>query len=141
MESLGSLARFVDKNPQVVEGILQYAFLGGTAIRLTQEKAQYEEEMRDFSDFDVLVFGDGQYPIHQSSLDNILGSFSVSREDALGCISDVELNGRNYRFMDGNFLTLTKTCVVDCQPREKDYKDVFCLNDLANNCSKNPSPL
>jgi len=63
METLESLAQFVEKFPQLKREEIKYAFTGGTAVRLHQEKNQTEEK-RFLSDLDILAFEDESYPIH-----------------------------------------------------------------------------
>ena len=67
MESLESLAQFVEIYPQVENGSIKYVFTGGTAVRLNQEFAK-SEERRQITDFDLLVFGRESYPVHSFKL-------------------------------------------------------------------------
>ncbi len=60
MESLESLEKFVYNYPQKSNFSLNYAFVGGTSIRLFQEKYPYFPK-RKISDFDLIAFNNGKY--------------------------------------------------------------------------------
>lgn len=124
-ESLESLSSFVRENPQVESQRLQYAFLGGTAIRLIQESMGAKEK-RIISDFDIVRFEKKTYSVHALDPEIVFGLVHLDKEGLIGHVSDTEIEGREYYFLDGSFLTLTKTCALD-SPREKDYKDVSFL--------------
>lgn len=128
METLATLERFVDKYPQIAETGLQYAFLGGTAIRLHQEKHRTEER-RPISDFDIVIFNGQGYPVHSCTPENVFESMSLDQRTCLDHVETVDIRGRNYQFMDGDFLTVSKTCVIDI-PREKDYFDIKTLQEI-----------
>lgn len=128
MESLESLLKFTEKFPQVVGNKLQYAFLGGTAIRLHKEEICADFE-REISDFDILLFnGKDDYGTHSCSTKDVFGILSGTQDELEKYVQNVKLNGKNYQIMDATFLTLTKTCAID-NPREKDYRDVQFLYD------------
>jgi len=44
METLESLAQFVEKFPQLKREEIKYAFTGGTAVRLHQEKTKLKKK-------------------------------------------------------------------------------------------------
>ncbi|MEM3113261.1 MAG: hypothetical protein QXI33_02445 [Candidatus Pacearchaeota archaeon] len=131
METLETLAKFVAAYPQLKAGKLQYAFLGGTAVRLNQEMVGVMGyDVRPISDFDIIVlYGGGNYPVHQCDLDKIFGVASLNLNNVLNYIVDTKIDKKKYWFMDGTFLTFTKTCAVD-NPREKDFEDIALLYNL-----------
>jgi len=127
MESLATLVEFTDKYPQLKDGKLQYAFLGGTAVRLNQALVD-SSDLRLITDLDLLVFEEDNYPVHQCRPNNIFSSVSLDEEEARQYVRSAELGSKTYHFMNGTFLTFTKTCAVD-NPREKDYNDIAFLNN------------
>jgi len=129
METLVTLAAFVERCPQTSrDGHLNYAFLGGTAVRLHQERADTNER-RPISDFDLLRFNRSTYPVHSCSADNIFGSMTMTSPEALACVTNHTLGNNTYFFMDENFLTVSKTSVMDTL-REKDYEDLQSLASI-----------
>ena len=125
METLYSLRKFTEKYPQKKRGKLQYTFIGGTAIRLAQEKVNFADK-RSISDFDLFVFENGNYPVH--SFDVKRGFVPLKKEQFYGYVDSTNVKGKKYFFMDGSFLALSKTCAID-NPREKDYHDLKFLYD------------
>jgi hypothetical protein len=126
MESLETLSRFVKKYPQKKKGILQYSFLGGTAIRLYQEKFNDSKDKRIISDFDLLNFYKGSYPVHTISPSLVFGLLDISQEELEGYVEQVSIKDQEFFFMGGSFLAFSKSCAID-NPREKDYTDVNYL--------------
>ena len=125
MESLYTLERFTEKYPQTKRRRLQYAFTGGTGIRLNQEKQNCYNK-RTISDFDLVVFENQKYPKHTFHMDERL--VSLNKKELKKETDFVSLRNKEYYFMNGSFLTLSKTCAID-PPREKDYSDVKILYD------------
>jgi hypothetical protein len=128
MESLESLSRFVERYPQEKKGILQYSFLGGTAIRLIQEKQDFGPEKRIISDFDLLSFANGSYPVHTINPSLVFGLLDISEGELERYVDEVKIKNKNYKYMNGSFLAFSKSCAID-NPREKDYFDVKYLWD------------
>lgn len=125
METLSTLKKFSETYPQFKEGNLSYAFTGGTAVRLCQEKTGFSKK-REISDFDLIVFGDGKYPVH--SFDKNQRLVPLDDEKIKSYVDKVRIKDKDYFFMGGSFLALSKTCAIDT-PREKDYNDVKFLYD------------
>jgi hypothetical protein len=126
METLETLSKFTEKYPQTSDGKLQYSFLGGTAVRLHQEQFNSKDK-RPISDFDLLVFNsDNFYPVHNCSIDNVFGVISGKEKEFDKYVISTKIQDKDYYFMNGTFLTLTKTCAID-NPREKDFKDIQIL--------------
>src|SRR3989344_510510 len=119
METLESLAKFTEKYPQKIRDRFQYAFLGGTAIRLHQQQAG-SSEYRQISDFDLLVFGEQQYPVHSFTPSSFFDGTPMKRRELFPYVSKITVRDKDYGVMNGAFLALTKTCAID-NPREKDY--------------------
>src|SRR3989344_503109 len=128
METLESLAKFTEKYPQKIGDRFQYAFLGGTAIRLHQQQAGVSE-YRPISDFDLLVFGEQKYPVHSFTPSSFFDGSPMKRRELFPHISKVFIRDKNYYAMNGAFLSLTKTCAIDT-PREKDYVDLTSIHSI-----------
>lgn len=126
METLETLSRFTDKYLQKEGGKLNYVFLGGTAIRLIQEQVNAPGERRVVSDFDLLSFVEKPYPVHSLNPEIIFKLVSLEKGSLMRNVDSTIINGKKYFFMDGAFLTMTKTCAIDT-PREKDYNDIKFL--------------
>lgn len=124
-ENLETLSKFVQQYPQKRDERLEYAFVGGTAVRLLQEVMHYRGLKRPITDFDLINFGEGQYPVHTINPQIVLGLFSADPQDY---VQRTNVGNRDYYSMNGSFLALTKTCALDT-PREKDYSDVSFLYD------------
>lgn len=125
METLETLAKFTEEFPQKSEGNINYAFLGGTAVRLVQEK-HITDERRPISDFDILVFKKGTaYPCHQFGV-GIAGAFEINEANAERYVDSVKIRGKDYFYMNPDFLTATKSWVTN-SPREKDFSDIRFL--------------
>ena len=125
MENLASLVNFTNKYPQIVDGELQYLFLGGTGIRLNQMSVN-SPSVRPITDIDLLVLGNIKYPVHQCTPEDVFGAISIDRVELKNYIKSLDIGNKNYSFVDGTFLTLTKTCAMD-NPRIKDYEDIVSL--------------
>jgi len=78
---------------------------------------------------DILAFEDESYPIHTFMKKDVSFVTSLSLSEVKKYVSSVNLKGKQYFFLDGNFLTLTKTCARDT-PREKDFYDILTLKNL-----------
>ncbi|MAG39901.1 hypothetical protein CMI41_02960 [Candidatus Pacearchaeota archaeon] len=128
MEDLTSLAEFTRKHPQMENSGMKYLFLGGTAVRLHQEK-ENSANRRQISDFDIMALDGEKYPVHSCTPNNIFSCFSVSQEEALANYDSTVIDGTKYYFMNGDFIVASKTCAMD-PLREKDYYDVIELNRL-----------
>jgi len=128
METLASLVNFANKYPQTIGGELQYLFLGGTGVRLNQMSVD-SESVRPITDIDLLVLGNNKYPVHQCTPEDVFGAISIDRTELSDYIKSVKIGNQNYSFVDGTFLTLTKTCAMD-NPRTKDYEDIVSLYEL-----------
>jgi len=127
METLENLSKFVETYPQVESGKRNYVFTGGTAVRLNQELAN-SSDRRPITDFDILVLNNKNYPTHQFKLGNTDLDF-LPKEKLEYFIESYKINEKDYHFLDGTYLTLTKTCSLDC-PREKDFEDISILYNL-----------
>ena len=129
METLESLAEFTNKYPQGEKepDKLNYIFIGGTAVRLTQELID-DSPRRVISDFDLLTFISGKYPVHNFDIGTLFGNPEIETKEILPYISSVNIFGRDYHFSDSNLTTVSKTCITD-PVREKDFNDVFLLNN------------
>ncbi|PIN90655.1 hypothetical protein COU57_02880 [Candidatus Pacearchaeota archaeon CG10_big_fil_rev_8_21_14_0_10_32_14] len=127
METLETLSRFIERFKQKEGEELRYVFVGGTAVRLHQEKDNFvSDHKRNITDFDIISFSGKRYPVHTFDPDDVQGLVYIQKEDLLSFVASTGINGRDIYFMNGDFISASKLCMID-HPREKDYDDVLYL--------------
>jgi len=112
METLATLADFVESHPQKIGGKLKYFFLGGTAVRLNQEKIDTSIR-RNITDFDLLVLDGGQYPGHQCTPESVFEAISLTLEEMPSHVDTVEIDEKPYYFANGESLIGRKVSLLE----------------------------
>ncbi len=127
MESLESILKFTERYPQITGSDIQYSFTGGIAVRLSQEKSNYNPK-REISDIDIVVFKKGnKYPVHSFYLGGHITD-NLTEKELLKYVVSIKIGEKKIFYMDGSFLAAAKTCSIDL-PRDKDYRDIKILHD------------
>src|SRR3989344_284304 len=127
MENLASLVNFTNKYPQIVDGELQYLFLGGTGIRLNQMSVN-SPSVRPITDIDLLVLGNIKYPVHRCTPEDVFGAISIDRVELKNYIKSLDIGIKDYE----DIVSLYQFSLIDFNK----LKDLYFNATRVNNDSE-----
>ena len=129
---------FFDRHPQEEDGRINYVFVGGSSLRILEERhlqsnGRYpSEDPRVVSDVDLLSLNDRRiYEVHTTLLRDIfLSGLSLNEREIQESIVEVNVKGRKLVSISKELLVALKSSYMIDVCRNKDYADVCKLNDM-----------